>query len=795
MQTVGVRTMERPKAGGDGAEIVDLLASEERALVGGKAAPLARAAAAGHRVPPGIVVTTRAGGVPEDLAARLAALGPGPFAVRSSAASEDSSARSFAGQLETLLNVPAEEVPRAVERCRASATAMRVLRYAGGAGEVAVIVQAMVPADVAGVAFSADPRTGERGVAIVEAVAGLGDRLVGGEVDAEAWRVEGARPERTRRNGAAVLDEALVTRIASLVRALEDLFGAPQDVEWAVAGGELFLLQSRPITALPAAPIPVEIVPPEGDWERDDHHAVLSPLGWAWFPPYAKAMAADMGKLMPVKDIELTNVGGHLYTRMVMPGGGGAPPPRWVLWLVSRLLPSLRKANRLSAELIDGEAFVADHDAWDREGRAAMAAATDALFDPHPERLSDEALLARIGEALAHTARGLAKHAALGGPSLMGVGKLVLFLEDELGWDANRVFELVRGSSRETTELHRRIEAIVANHEAELDGAFPHTWAELFDRAPAMGAALADWLAANHLRMMHYDPKHSSLGERPDLVLAIAQAVYDGRRHGDAAPPHENGAAALEEARAALSPERFAELERLVALARRGYGLRDENGIETVSRPAGLLRWYVRELGRRLPLEAPEHAVYLTVEEHGPALRGEIADLRARVERRRGEESWAIRNRPPRRFGKAPDAMPPADAFPPGLAKMMRIFGWMMKTEEVPEGEAADGALRGVGIGARVVTAKARVVHRPEELVSLRHGEVLVCRITSPEWSVALGRVGALVTNEGGLLSHPAIIAREYGITGVLGCGAATERIRTGDTVRVDPIEGTVRVL
>jgi pyruvate,water dikinase len=123
----------------------------------------------------------------------------------------------------------------------------------------------------------------------------------------------------------------------------------------------------------------------------------------------------------------------------------------------------------------------------------------------------------------------------------------------------------------------------------------------------------------------------------------------------------------------------------------------------------------------------------------------------------------------------------------------MRMFAWMMKAEEMPE-PTKEGALKGIGIGTRVVTARARVIDHPEELASLRHGEVMVCRITSPEWSVALGRVAAIVTDEGALLSHPAVIAREYGVTAVVGCGLATRRIRTGERVRVDPIDGTVTV-
>lgn len=154
-----------------------------------------------------------------------------------------------------------------------------------------------------------------------------------------------------------------------------------------------------------------------------------------------------------------------------------------------------------------------------------------------------------------------------------------------------------------------------------------------------------------------------------------------------------------------------------------------------------------------------------------------------------------MRNRGPQLYGKPPPPMPALDAFPSGLSRVMRIFGWIMKTEQVPEASSGEGPLRGVGIGTRTVTARARVIERPEELRDLRHGEVLVCRITSPEWSVALGRVAAIVTDEGGLLSHPAIIAREHGVTAVLGAGVATRHVRTGDTLRVDPVDGTVTVI
>lgn len=801
---------KRPHESGRADAVVSLFGGRaEASLFGGKAAALSRAATSGHRVPEGFVVTTAAfgagvGAIREAIDQELARLGTGPFAVRSSAVAEDSASHSFAGQLETYLDVPRDGVVDAIERCWASANALRVLRYgttasSRGAGPVAVLVQKMIPADVAGVAFSADPRTGERGVSVIEAVLGLGDRLVSGAVTPEAWRAHGETCVRTRGDTDEVLDTARAKQVARLAREMEALFGAPQDVEWAFAGNELHLLQSRPITALPAAPVPIPIETPAGDWQRDDHHAVLSPLGWEWFQAYPKAMAASMRTIgMPITEMRLARVGGHLYTQMVMAGGGGgAPPPRWILWLVSRVLPSMRRANRTCEDLLEREKYAEQITEWENEIRPSMRAAIDALFVEDPSTLDDEALLLRIGEVRALTDRGLAHHARLAGPPLFAVGKLALFVEDELHWPLDRAFELLAGGSEATTELHRSIERIVLEHEHELGGEdMPRTWAALIAKAPSLARALSAWQRENQLRVLHYDPKHATLGEQPDLVLSIAESIALGRRRRSEAPRAASASPVLDEARVKLTPERFSELERLIACGRRAYALRDENGVETVSRPSGLLRWYVRELGRRIEdaIGRPEHAVYLYPQEHAAALRGTLDGIGALIERRRGEESWALRNRGPARFGAAPPAMP-TDAFPSGLARVFRIFAWMMRSETARDEAPVGASLVGTGIGTRAITARARVMDRPEELVSLRHGEVLVCRITSPEWSVALGRVGAIVTNEGGTLSHPAIIAREYGVSAVVGAAGATERIATGDVVTVDPIAGTVTLV
>lgn len=261
-------------------------AAHDAAVVGGKAASLSRLAAA-HRVPPGFVLTTRAlgGSLPADLEAALGdpyrALGEPRVAVRSSGADEDGAEASFAGQFETYLNLSGVgEVAEAVARCCESARSERALAYRRAQGlaedvRIAVLVQQLVSADVSAVAFSANPVTGSRDEVVINAAWGLGESVVGGTVTpdtivvrkqgpavsshvvADKRRMTVPVPGGTRevdvpallRNRPALADEQAL-EIAGLALALESTSGHPVDVECALCGGALYLLQCRPITTL-----------------------------------------------------------------------------------------------------------------------------------------------------------------------------------------------------------------------------------------------------------------------------------------------------------------------------------------------------------------------------------------------------------------------------------------------------------------------------------------------------------------------------------------------------------------
>src|SRR5215204_6242810 len=213
------------------------------ALVGSKAASLARLTGAGFPVPAGVVVTTAAAdrdqAYPQLRAAAAAFGGPDQrFAVRSSATAEDLAGASFAGQYETVLDVRLDELPDAVGRVFDSAASARVAAYRqahpqaaaadpSGSG-MAVLVQVMVPAEAAGVAFTANPLTGARDEVVISAVRGLGERLVAGEAVGDHWVVRGQDAAcRDGREGAIAAAQAVA--IATLARRVERSFGSPQD--------------------------------------------------------------------------------------------------------------------------------------------------------------------------------------------------------------------------------------------------------------------------------------------------------------------------------------------------------------------------------------------------------------------------------------------------------------------------------------------------------------------------------------------------------------------------------------
>ena len=830
---------------------LDDIGIEDVGHSGSKAATLGELKRAGFRVPQGLVVTTGAMAqafasagldaaarsedveamtLPADLVAALAAalvrLGDGPFAVRSSGVDEDLPGASYAGQYETVLNVAAADVPAAVRRCWASAFSHRVETYrrsqgVPGQAAMAVLILPMVEADAAGVAFSADPISGDRSTVVVNAVRGLGERLVSGNASPDEWAVRGA--EASRRAGPEdAIDAAVARAVADLARRVERHRGSPQDIEWASAGGDIVLLQARPITTLPDQPIepvrvPVEV--PPGFWEREASHA---PKPWT---PMSLSVAMDRPRNDAIRRMfgefgilaetfEFAQIGGWDYSRLVPLGGKDRPaPPAFLMPLLIRVVPIMRRRVADAVVTIRTDQAGRLVEQWYDEWHPKLAARITELREVDLEALDDQELDAdtdRVAELLRW---GIEVHFALHGALMPILAELAFLCSEQLGWPEQEFLQLLSGlSSTSTQPAHRLAELshLAAERPAvrELLADVDRGTADRLATAdPEFAEAFARYQRDFSIRALRYEIADPSLAETPELTLRL---LADQLTHGydpaaEAAALTEHRRVAVDRARAALSRhptnerERF---ERALSRAERAYPVREDNEFFTFSVPVALLRYRLLELGRRLVARKqfvrPDDVFFLTLDEARAAL-GNGEDQRALVARRRGERAFVEQHPGPPTYGKPPGPPPSLDVLPAEAKFLMKGLAWYIdrvleatsaNREQRPGGDVLDGIAASPGR----YRGRVRVIMDESNFGRLQPGDVMVCPITSPVWSVLFPSVGALVTDTGGVLSHPAIIAREYRVPAVVATGNATALLHDDQVVTVDGTAGRIEV-
>lgn len=592
--------------------VVDLrdLGDRDAGVAGTKAANLARLTALGLRVPEGFVITTaacdrisaaagnaggaRAGvGIPQDVWAEVRShldeLGDGAVAVRSSGTAEDLSAASFAGQYETVLGVEGPDAAAdAIGRCLASASSGQVRAYTASEARppMAVLVQRMVPADAAGVAFTANPVSGDAEV-LVSAVKGLGDRLVSGQATPDEWVVRGGHAASCLRSAEGALDQDQAAEIAALAKTVEQVFGAPQDIEWAVAGRELFLLQARPITALPVAP-DFE-APSEGFWQKDSAHypTPRTPFGASVLLPAISAVgrpvAEDFGLLLDGMDQR--SVGGEVYVRMIPLGGKDRPvPPPWAMWLAARLVPQLRRRARAAATAITSGRPERLLDSWEGEWRAAFAAQIGELRSVDLATLTDDALLGHLDCLKDLLRRAEDLHFRLLVPYALALYELGAICRELLGWDVIQALSLVTGTSEASSEPGRELRALAKRIAAEppafqaIAGPGGDPLSRLRQSSPWAAEAFREYLERYCHRTVSFDAGDPTLFERPEVVAGwLAQQAQDSGAAVDDVQLQRDALTQAQGELAGRSEEDKARFERALAYARRAYGTRDDS--------------------------------------------------------------------------------------------------------------------------------------------------------------------------------------------------------------------------
>lgn len=778
-------------------------------VFGGKAATLARLHAAGFSVPDTMVLGAdlldRADGdapavLRDAVVAAFDELAHTPLVVRSSAIGEDGLAASFAGMFVSHLDVvDVEGALEAIADIRDSARLARVSAYRGGHGppRVAVLVQRQVDAQCAGVAFTADPVTGDATTVLVSAVRGLADALVSGRAVPEDWVVERdgiARRQRSGHGEGDVLDAGLARTVAELARRVEDHLGVAVDLEWVHDGERLHIIQARPITVLPTPPAALD----GSGWQKDQVHypEPYTPFGASLMlgpDPVIDdgfaAMTEEFGLL--VADMDSRMVGGEVYVRpvpVVGPRNGGRPPPAAVLGIAARLAPPLaarmraaRNAARdgLPAELVSR---------WESEWRDAWTTRTDTIAKIDVRDLTDERLLGHVDDCVQLAAEGQALHFRLFVPYAVALHRWAIAAEEHLGWDVAKAMSVL--PSPASVAGVDQLRTIAAGLSDAARDALAHTAdpvAELRQLGEVESSnRLEAWMATHGWRTANYDPGSPALAERPTL---IAQLLVDLSRADQPVAPE------------AFDPDHLPSPAREACLRASAIApMREDNLLLTDNLPLGFIRRWLVEASRRLvdrgKLDRRDDAAYLTYGEVRTLLSGEVPDdLAVRIARRRGEQAWTRARPGPVAVGKV---HPPPDLR--RLPRAGRIFNeaimWMIGLE-YPSGDEQTGhgdvLVHGIGAAPGVYRGPVRVVRGEADFGRLRPGEVLVCPITTPAWTVLFATAGALVADTGGVVSHTAIVAREHGLPAVVATRTATRDLRDGDVVEVDGLTGSVR--
>ena len=771
--------------------------------VGGKAYGLSRLVSMGLTVPPAFVICdAQPGHHPEGLRDAWTALGDYPVAVRSSARGEDGAEDSFAGQYDTVLNVEGfDALIGAVDQCVSSLDNKHAREYQGRDNTadtvMNVVIQRMVDARAAGVVFTADPVSARRDILVIDAVQGLGEALVSGEATPDHYTLDrrGQVIGESLDADVAVLSPEELTLIAREARQAEAHAGKPLDLEWAIdASGELFWLQARPITTLPAdlnefdtsLPRPDDVVTISNVSEMMP--GAVSPLTGSftgWSIDYGlQHMQVAVGVREAIsKQWQITAWGyGHLFLNLtgniVMSAGVlGSTPEQTAQTLCGRPVPELKALppmpvwrRIINTVRLFHYAFTAPRavDRFDQEV-AAFRVTQQPDAASMVKELTDKAWFYEHAMAVHIQSSALSGFLSAIVENMVSSSSNNATLEEQA--EAMRLLAGASGveSAEMVVQLDKLVDRIAGLPDAatsfcDVDVETALNWL----RSDSVVSAEFDSFLANHGHRGYRElcMRDPAWGEDPRSLVQSMQAGARARLAGAATHNAHHAAVDLHGLSRGL---RWLLPKAHNAVRRREH---TKSHLVAVGHRFKLAFAHLGKLLAEAGIIPDADLVYFfTFDELPVFVAAPNAEMVKQAQRRR-------------------DALP---------------FQQRLNFPEISVGAATplqeqamnvgEGKIAGRPASSGVVEGTARVAHTLAEAALLQPGEILVTPITDIGWTPYFSMIAGLVTDLGSAVSHGAVIAREYGLPCVVNSRVGTRAIKTGDRIRLDGDSGVVEIL
>jgi pyruvate,water dikinase len=774
------------------------LTKEDQAFAGGKGKMLAQMYQKKYPIPDGFVILStalKAGKLEADVWQHVCShvdrirkkYAHATFAVRSSALSEDSLQASFAGEFETVLNRETdEEIKEAVQVVMQSIHTERVQTYSTTKGldtdhQIAIVVQLMIPSDISGVLFTADPISGSSNSMIGNYVHGLGEQLVSGESDAHSFELRQTKgvykgPDELKKYS---------SRLYRLASKLEKEYGLPQDIEWAIAEGKLYILQARPITTLSIGNVDTYEInySLSGDYLWTNANVgeavpdVVTPFTWSVLQYLDEEIS-----VVPGYYLMSGNICGRIYTnisrRLSVFAAFGLNPER-ALSLIGDVFGNIPKEIKMP---------IYPFTRWEL---------LQLMVPKLKHYLKEVKTISKlISRQVKHTPEWCEQMKQKIKQCKTGQELKEIWEKELFPFHRNAWWTLLAGGTKAvvTMRLKKKLTKLVGEEDANLLLSHLRGEKELASLGPVIG--IAEVLAGDKKKEEYI--KQQGHRSPYEFELSIADPSEDSNwldeqisafKHSevDVRQLLQNQEKKYQEAFLRFGqkyPLKKQWLKEQVRLAGEGAQLRESVRTEFI-RVHRVIRAFLLRVGEWTELY--DDVFFLYLDEVLQLLDGDL-QVQGKIKKRKET------------FQKY-KAFPP---FPPIIRGRFDPVVWMqdekrrgdMYDPSLSSIELADeGTIKGFAGAAGIIEGKVRVLRSPEEGSRLQMGEILVAATTNVGWTPLFPKAAAIITDVGAPLSHAAIVARELGIPAVVGCGNATSRLATGDTVIVDGGKGIIQII